>query len=77
MPNTTTAATTKRTRRPQNKANRILNRLARKADLPPVVKWDRGTFIPTPEQIREACLQIQSEWSPDEWHRRSRGIMTE
>lgn len=26
----------------------------------------KADFVPTPEQIRQACLELQRNWTPDE-----------
>lgn len=35
-------------------------------------RLDRISFIPTPEQIREACLEIQKGWSEEEFYGRAK-----
>ncbi|WP_437203471.1 hypothetical protein [Planctomicrobium sp. SH664] len=39
----------------------------------PTEASEAGTYEPTPEEIRAACLEIQAEWTETERLRRGRG----
>ncbi len=34
---------------------------------------DKIEYLPTREQIRQACREIQSEWTPGQWRERATG----
>ena len=42
--------------------------------LAPVKAW-KGEYNPSPDEIRQVCLEIQAAWSIEEFGRRSRGIL--
>lgn len=35
--------------------------------------YQQPPYVPTPEEIREACAEIQSTWSPQEYRLRALG----
>ncbi len=39
-------------------------------EVPPRQPQARPAFVPSPDEIRQACEQIRSEWSPEEWAKR-------
>jgi hypothetical protein len=39
-------------------------------EVPPRGPSARVAFVPSPEEIRQACEQIRAEWSPEEWAKR-------